>query len=166
MLISIIVAMGRNRVIGVDGGMPWHLPAELARFRRITMGKPIVMGRSTHESIGRPLPGRDNIVLTRDHTFRAEGCKVVYTMEGALAAAGEREEVMIIGGASVYAQALPMVGRLYLTYIQHEFQGDTFFPEFTLDDWHEVESSERAEDENNPYACTFVIYDRRNGTAR
>ena len=136
--ISLIAAMGSNRAIGKDNRIPWHLPADLRRFRQITWGKPILMGRRTHESIGRPLPGRNNIVLTSDSAYSVPGCIVVHDLESALAAAGA-EELMVIGGASLYRDFLPFAQRLYLTRIHHFFEADTFFPEFDPRNWREIE---------------------------
>jgi dihydrofolate reductase len=128
MKISLIAAMGENRVIGVDNRMPWHLSADLKRFRQITLGKPILMGRRTHESIGKPLPGRENIVLTRDSAYQSPGCTLVHNRDQAVRAAGDAPELMVIGGAGLYQEFLPLADRLYLTLIQHTFEGDTFFP--------------------------------------
>ena len=127
MKISLIVAMAENRVIGVDNRMPWHLSADLKRFRKITSGNPIVMGRKTHESIGRPLPDRVNIVLTRDSSYQALGCIVVHNLEQAMRAAGEAAELMVVGGAGLYREFLPLADRIYLTLIHRAFDGDTFF---------------------------------------
>ena len=130
--------MGKNRAIGLAGRLPWHLPADLKRFRAITLGAPIIMGRRTHESIGRPLPGRKNIVLTHAPDYRAEGCTVVHSVEEALReAAGE--EAMVIGGASVYRDFLPRADRIHLTLIHGDFPADTFFPEIDRAAWREVE---------------------------
>jgi dihydrofolate reductase len=163
MRLSLIAAMDRNGLIGAGGGLPWHLPADLAHFKRLTVGKPIIMGRRTFESIGRPLPQRDNIVVTRNRDFLAEGCTVVHRLIDAIEAAGDATEAMIIGGESLYAEALPLAGRLYLTLIDAEFQGDTRFPAFERSEWREVASEERPADEANPYDMRFVILDRRSG---
>ncbi len=173
MRISMIVAVSRNGVIGKDGAMPWHLPADLQRFKRITLGKPVVMGRRTHESIGRPLPGRTNIVLTRDRDYRAAGCILAHTIDEALAAAraaacaarepGRDEvpgEAMVIGGAAVYAAFLPRADRLYLTRVDAEVAGDTRFPELNPAEWVETDREERPADARNPYACSFLVLDR------
>ena len=135
MLVSLIVAMDRNRLIGAGNRMPWHLPADLRHFRDLTLGKPVVMGRKTFESIGKPLPGRRNLVVSRNSAFTAPGCEVVHSLDAALAACAEAAEVMIIGGATIYAQAMPLAGRLYLTTIEHEFEGDTYFPEWSAAEW-------------------------------
>lgn len=156
MKIALIAAMGENRVIGVDNRMPWHLPKDLQRFRRITMGKPILMGRKTHEAIGKPLPGRENIVLSSDTNYRAEACTLVHSVAEALAAARDAPELMVIGGAALYREFLPSADRLYLTMIHQAFGGDTFFPEFNWSAWREVEREEVLEDESSGLKYSFV----------
>jgi dihydrofolate reductase len=156
MKIALIVAMGENRVIGVDNRMPWHLSKDLKRFRKITMGKPILMGRKTHEAIGKPLPGRENIVLSSDTDYRAEGCTLVHSVAEALAAARDAPELMVIGGADLYREFLPMAERLYLTMIHQSFDGDTFFPEVNWSDWREVEREDVVEDEPSGPTFSFV----------
>lgn len=142
MRISIIVAMGENGVIGRDGGMPWHISADLKHFKAVTMGKPIIMGRVTFESIGRALPGRTNIVITRQADYEAEGAEVTGSMDAAFAAAGDAAgdegEAMIIGGAEIYRAALPKADCIYLTEVGGAPEGDTYFPRFKRDDWVEV----------------------------
>lgn len=160
MRISAIVAMSENRVIGNDKQLPWHLPADLAHFKEITMGKPIIMGRHTHESIGRPLPGRCNVVITRDPEFRAPGCVVVYSLSSALEAVAYSDEVFVIGGASLYEHMLPRVQRIYLTIIHKQFKGDTYFPEFDMSEWNEVKREDCQPDENNPYAYSFLTLEK------
>ena len=128
MRISIIVAMSENRVIGKDNQLPWHLPADLHHFKSLTMGKPILMGRKTHKSIGRVLPGRCNVVITHDKNFQACGCVVANSIRTALAAVSYSDEVFVIGGALLYEQMLSMAQRIYLTIVHHEFEGDVFFP--------------------------------------
>jgi dihydrofolate reductase len=155
MTVSLIVAMGRNRVIGADNKMPWHLSADLRRFKQITLGKPIVMGRRTHESIGRPLPGRKNIVLTSDRYYAAPGCTVVHGLEEALEAA-DADEVMIIGGSSLYREFLPRAERIHLTLIHREFAGDTFFPEFDSREWHEAERLDVDDDPDSGLSYSFI----------
>ena len=164
--IAIIVAMDSNRVIGNANRLPWHLPADLAHFRAITMGKPILMGRRTHESIGRPLPGRDNIVISRNRNYTAEGCTVVHSLEEAVQAAAGHDEIMIIGGAELYRQALPQADVLYLTRVEGAFEGDAFFPELDDSAWREVQRSERAPDEKNPYCYSFVTLERIRAASR
>jgi len=160
MRLSIIVAMDASRVIGHENRLPWHLPADLKHFRRITMGKPILMGRRTWESIGRPLPGRINIVITRDTSYTAEGCTVVHSVAEALLAAQGHDEVMVIGGEQLYRQVLPDTDTLYLTLVEGDFPGDAFFPELDQAEWREVERSEHAPDENNVHACSFIRLER------
>ena len=160
MKISIIVAMAANGVIGRDNQLPWHLPADLKHFKQTTMGKPILMGRKTYESIGRPLPGRTNIVITRDTGYRVDGCIVVNSIDAALAAAGEQDEIMVIGGAEFYRQVLPRTDTIYLTRIHDSFDGDTCFPDLNDADWHEVERSDHAADAKNPHDYSFIRLDR------
>ena len=162
MRIALIVAMAHGRVIGQGGGLPWHLPADLKHFKSVTMGKPIIMGRATHESIGRALPGRQNIVLTRQPSYAAPGCTVVSTPEAALeaATADAPDEVMVIGGAAVYEAFLPMARRLYLTEIDGDLPGDTFFPEIDFTQWKESTRDVFPADETNPHAYAFIRYER------
>lgn len=149
MKISLIVAMSKNRVIGRQNQMPWHLPDELKYFKRVTMGKPVVMGRNTFESIGKPLPGRPNIVVTRNAEYDADGISVVTSIEDALDLADQlsehdaNAEVMVIGGAQIFAVTLPLADRLYLTEVQAIVDGDVFFPEFPREQWRLVESTLR-----------------------
>ncbi len=160
MKISIIVAMSTNRVIGRDNQLPWHLPADLKHFKQTTMGKPILMGRKTWESIGRPLPGRTNIVITRDENFEAPGCVVVHSIDSALQAAGQQDEIMVIGGADFYCQALPRADAIYLTLVHEDFEGDVFFPELDEAGWKEVERVDCEADDRNPHAYSFIRLDR------
>lgn len=160
MTLSIIVAMDARRVIGYENRLPWHLPADLKHFRQLTMGKPILMGRRTWESIGRPLPGRINIVITRDPAYTAEGCIVVHSVEEALRAAAGHDEVMLIGGEQLYRQLLPRADRLYITQVDGEFPGDAWFPELDAAEWREVACSAHAPDERNAYACRFITLER------
>lgn len=153
--------MARNRVIGNDNKIPWRLPAEMKWFKEMTMGKPVLMGRKTYESIGRPLVGRHNIVLTRNEAYTAEGCTVVHSLEEAMTAAGDNKEIMIIGGARIYAQALPQADCLYLTFIEADVEGDSYFPQISMDDWELVKESEHQADEKNPYPFRSVILRRR-----
>ena len=160
MKLSIIVAMSNNRVIGRDNTMPWHLPADLRHFKHITLGKPILMGRKTYESIGRPLPERHNIVITRDNSYTTPGCTVVHSIDAALQTAAGSDEVMVIGGAEFYRQVLPQVDTIYLTQIHAELEGDTFFPVLDDANWREVERENFEADDNNPYAYSFVKLER------
>jgi dihydrofolate reductase len=158
--ISLIVAMGQNRVIGRGAEIPWRLPADQQRFKRITMGRPIIMGRKTHESIGRALPGRLNIVVTRQADYAAPGCEVVGSLEAALARAGDGE-AFVIGGHELYRRSLPIADRLYLTYLDASPDGDVFFPEFDPRDWNETERVEGVVDAKNAVAHRFVTLQRR-----
>jgi dihydrofolate reductase len=161
MRISLIVAMTRARVIGRNNTMPWHLPADLKRFRAITMGRPIIMGRKTFESLPRVLPGRPHIVISRDPNYEAPDAEVVASLDAALEVANDAEEVFVIGGAEIYRQALPRADRIYLTLVDAEIEGDVYFPEFDLSDWREIEQGERAADTQNSYRLTFSILERR-----
>lgn len=159
-ILSMIVAHADNRVIGKDNDMPWHLPADLAYFKRTTLGKPIIMGRKTYESIGRPLPGRKNIVISRDEEYRAEGVEVVGSVEAALALVSDVEEAMVIGGGAIYKHCLPAAQRLYITHIDANIAGDTYFPEYDLNDWQLAVSEIKAADEKNNYQLRFNVYER------
>lgn len=161
MQIALIAALDRNRLIGAGGKLPWHLPADLKYFKRTTMGKPLLMGRKTHDSIGKPLPGRQNIVLTRQPDYQAPGCVVVHSIPAALAAAMPAAEVMVIGGASLYAALLPRADRLYLTHIDAAFAGNTYFPPFDRDAWQVVSEETYPPDAQNPHPYRFVILERR-----
>ena len=154
--IAIVVAMAVNRIIGRDGGLPWRLPADMARFRTLTMGKPIVMGRRTHESIGRALDGRRNIVVTRRPGYRAPGCTVVQSFDAALHAASGAAEVAVIGGASIYEMALPIADRVHLTLVHASIDGDVRFPQIEPADWREVSRLERDADARNRYDVSFI----------
>ncbi len=160
-MISIIVAASTNNVIGVQGGLPWQLSDDLKRFKQLTMGKPIVMGRLTWESIGRPLPGRQNIVVTRQVDFTADGFDVVASPAEALSAAGNAGEIMIIGGSQIYASFLPKAGRLYVTRVHATIEGDAFFPDIEMDSWQLVSSEEHEADASNQYSFAFMSYERQ-----
>ena len=160
-MISIIVAASTNNVIGSKGELPWRISADLKRFKQLTMGKPIVMGRLTWESIGRPLPGRQNIVITRQAGFAAEGCVIVDSPAGALAAAGDAEEIMIIGGSQIYDLFLPKAGRLYITRVDAIVEGDAFFPAVDDSDWELVEKEPWPASEANEFAFEFRTYERK-----
>jgi len=158
--VSLIVAMSRNGVIGANNSIPWHLPAELKMFKAITMGHHIVMGRKTWESIGRLLPGRTTVIVTRRHDYAVTGAIVVSSLQAALAAANRDEETFVIGGAELFAAALPLADRLYLTVVDADIEGDTFMPPFGLADWREVSTQRFAADEKNPYSYRTTVYDR------
>ena len=163
-MISLIWAMDENRVIGHYNKLPWHLPEDLKFFKRVTMGHPIAMGRKTHESIGKPLPGRENIIITRDRKFKSEGCTILHSVEELLDYTSKmhpEEEVFVIGGAEIFKEIISHADRLYLTMIHHQFEGDTFFPVFHIDEW-ELESRQNGvKDEKNPYEYEFLIYKRK-----
>jgi dihydrofolate reductase len=161
--LTLVAAVADNGVIGAEGGMPWHLPADLAHFKQLTMGKPVLMGRLTWEAIGKPLPGRLNLVLTRSAGWHAAGAQRVGSLREALRLAQRAgaQELMVIGGAEVYRQALPSAGRIYLTRVHAEPWGDTLFPELDPEEWHEVGRRERLSDERNPWDLTFVVLERR-----
>ena len=152
---TIIAAMARNRAIGLDGEMPWHLPGELKHFKQTTMGKPIVMGRKTWESIGRALPGRQNIVVTRNQDYRAEGCLVARSLQSAIELA-EGEEVMIIGGGQLYVLALPAAWRMVLTLVDCEPRADTWFPQWEKDEWQEISRRSQSVDVQNKLAYDVI----------
>ncbi len=158
-MISLIVAHDDNQVIGYNNGMPWHLPGDLQYFKNKTMGKPMIMGRKTFESIGRPLPGRRNIVITRDENYHAEGIETVTSLEEAIAIAGDVEEIMIIGGEQIFRLSMEMADRLYITKINHSFQGDTFFPSYA-EDFVEV-SAEQPETASAGYTFQYQIFERK-----
>ncbi|MCP5160981.1 MAG: dihydrofolate reductase [Hahellaceae bacterium] len=166
MITSLIVALSENRVIGRDNKLPWYLPEDLKYFKKVTLGKPIIMGRKTFESIGRPLPGRLNIVVTRQTDWQHPGVAVATSLDAAIAR-GEAQalldgatEVMIIGGEQIYRAALPRVQRLYLSEVHARVEGDAFFPEVTLSQWKEVAREDFAAQAPNPYDYSFVVYDR------
>lgn len=162
--VSILVAYDRNRAIGHGNKLPWYLPEDLKRFKALTMGHHIVMGRKTYESIGRPLPGRTNVVITRELGYLAEGSIVVDSLERALEMAKEDSEIFIIGGAQIFVQMLPFCDRMYATEIDATFDADTYFPEFDRASWMETSREHRAEDASNPYPFDFVVYDRASAT--
>jgi len=159
-VISIIAAASTNNAIGVQGRLPWKLSDDLKRFKKMTMGKPIVMGRSTWESIGQPLSGRQNIILTRQADFVAHGCDVVASVEDALEIAGDAEEIMIIGGGQIYDLFLPMANRLHITRVHAEIDGDVFFPEIDVRVWQLVSSEEHEADVLNQFPFAFMSYER------
>ena len=159
-MISIIVAASENGVIGNRGELPWRLSDDLRRFKGVTMGKPIVMGRKTWESIGRPLPGRQNVVITRQAEFAAEGCDIVASKAEAIAVTAGAAEVMVIGGSQVYELFLPDAQRLYLTRVHAEVEGDAFFPEIGESEWRLVDEESHPADDRNAFAFSFRTYER------
>ncbi|OIO69419.1 MAG: type 3 dihydrofolate reductase [Zetaproteobacteria bacterium CG12_big_fil_rev_8_21_14_0_65_55_1124] len=160
MLISLIAAMDEERLIGASNSLPWRLPADMQWFRRQTMGKPILMGRNTFASIGKPLPGRQNIVLSRNHALHIEGCSIIHSLDELKKAAGGADEVMVIGGAEVYGLILPLADRMYLTTIAATFEGDAWFPDFNDAEWREVLREEYAADDLNAWPYCFRILER------
>lgn len=159
-MISLVVAMDRNRLIGRDGDLPWRLPNDLKHFKRLTVGKTVLMGRKTWTSLGRPLPDRDNWVLTRDRGFAAEGCRVFHSLEDALAA-HTGEELMVIGGAELYRQTLLLAQRLYVTEVDAQLEGDTHFPVLDPTQWRQVSAESHPADDRHAYAYTFKLLERR-----
>ncbi len=161
---SIIVAQSTNRVIGKNNQLPWHLPADLAHFKKTTYNHPIIMGRATYQSIGRPLPKRTNIILTRNTTYNAPtSCKIAHNLDQALSHAKQTQakEVFIIGGAQIYAQTLPIADTLYLTQVHTTIEGDTFFPPIDPTQWKQISKKNHPADSTNPYAYTFIKYLRK-----
>lgn len=162
MIISIIVAVAENNVIGKDNKLPWHLPADLKYFKQTTAGHPVIMGRGTYESLGKPLPGRTNIILTRQPHYQADGCIITGNLESAIAQARNTgtDEAFILGGGDIFRQALLYARRIYLTRILHHFDGDTFFPELNAVDWKLTSEILHQPDEKNKYAFAFQVFER------
>jgi dihydrofolate reductase len=158
--LALIAALSDNGVIGRDNALPWRMPADLAHFKRLTLGKPIIMGRKTWESLPGLLPQRRHIVVTRDSGYIAEGAELAHSPAQAIALAGEDAEIMLVGGAGLYAQMLPMVARMYLTYVHAHVQGDARFPEFDAGAWRETRRERHAADERNPHDYSFVDLER------
>lgn len=167
MKVSLIVAAAENRCIGINNALPWYLPEDLKYFKRVTMGKPIIMGRKTFESIGKPLPGRANIVITNNKDYFHEGIKVATSLDEAIRLAESialidgKDEVMVIGGAGIYALCLPRTDRLYYTKVHATVNGDAFFPEVTWDAWKLVSQEDHLPSGSNPHAYSFCVYDRQ-----
>ena len=162
MIISIIAAIGKNKVIGNKNTLPWKLPADMEHFKQLTMGKPVIVGRKTFESIGKALPGRKNIVISHLPDYKAEGCIVVHSAEEALKEAGNHGEVKIAGGATIYKEFLPKADKLYLTLIDSDFEGDAYFPEYKIEEWEEVSYEEHERDKDNQFNYTFIVLRRKN----
>lgn len=159
--VSLIVAMARNRVIGINNTLPWHLPADLKHFKALTMGHHIVMGRKTYESIGKPLPGRTSVVVTRNADYAPPGVIAVNSLEAAILACGDDEEIFVIGGAELYRQAIAFADRIYLTEIDADISGDAHFTELDRKLWQEAERINHAPDESNAHPYHFVMLDRK-----
>lgn len=160
MIISLIAAMDKNRLIGSNNGLPWHLPADFKHFKAVTMGKPVVMGRKTYESIGKPLPGRKNVVISRKG-FLADGVVVVDNIDSALQEVADVEEVMIIGGANFYEQMINRADKMYLTYVDAECEGDAWFPAFAESEWQILKEDKVQSDEKNNYSFSIITYERK-----
>jgi len=158
---SLVVAMALNRVIGRDNALPWRLPADLAYFKRVTLGHPVIMGRRTYESIGKPLPGRLNVVVTRRRDFAAPGCVVVGSLEAAWQAARDAGEACVIGGTSLFEETLPLADTIHLTEVLAEVEGDTYFPSFRRDDWRETEVLSQPADARHAYPFRIVRLERK-----
>jgi dihydrofolate reductase len=158
--ISFIVAMDIQQAIGLGNDLPWRLPADLAYFKKTTLNHTILMGRKTYESMGKPLPSRTNVILTQNKEYEAEGCTIVHNVEEAVALF-KNEEVFVIGGAEIFKLFMPFVDRLYITLIEHEFEADTYFPEFDIEDWNLVSSEDGIKDAKNPYDYSFLVYEKR-----
>lgn len=158
--LSLVVAMAKNRVIGAGGRIPWHLPNELQLFKRVTMGHPIIMGRKTYESIGRLLPGRATVIVTRQADYRVPGALIAHSLDAAIAACGHEDEIFVIGGGELYREALPRADRIYLTTVEAEPAGDTYMPELDERAWRETSSEFFPADARHAYAYRFAVLDR------
>lgn len=167
MIVSLLLAASENNVIGKDNQLPWHLPQDLKYFKNLTWGLPILMGRKTFDSIGKPLLGRKSIVITRNESWRHEGVEVVHSIDEAIqkAEAFGAKEIFVIGGAEIFKTALPVAGRIYLTRIHHRFDGDVFFPEISAGEWNLVSNRYCAADEKNVYNHTYQVWERKNSSA-
>lgn len=161
--ISAIVAMAENRVIGNNNQLPWRLPADLKHFKAITTGHPILMGRKTYESIGKPLPNRLNIILTHQASFQATGCLIATSLDDVISYVQKEniQEIFIIGGAEIYRQFLPRVERLYLTIVHHSFDGDAYFPQLDMNEWIQKSCETHGADQDNPYAYSFLLLEKK-----
>jgi dihydrofolate reductase len=162
MILSIVVATGKNGEIGKDNRLLWHLPADMKYFKNLTTGHPIIMGRHTYESIGRPLPNRRNIVITRQKDLQIIGVEVVNSLEEAMALVKDAPEIMVIGGADVYKQALPLAQRIYITRVDTTLEADRFFPDLDIHDWNIQVNIDHPADEKNIHAMTFQLLERKN----
>jgi dihydrofolate reductase len=160
-IITLIVAVADSGVIGRDNALPWHLPEDLKRFKRLTLGKPIVMGRKTFESIGKPLPGRQNIVVTRDTNYGRDGVTVVHDIDSVLRAAGDAAEIMVIGGADLFRRFLARATRIHLTRVHGDIAGDVMWPALDIREWEVVERERHDADERHAYSMTFEVWEKR-----
>lgn len=161
MSLSIIVAMARNRTIGVNNTLPWRCPEDLRHFKALTMGHHMIMGRKTFDSIGKPLPGRTTVVVSRDKDLKIDGCLVAHSLEEAIAACAGDKEVFVVGGADLYRQAMPLMDTLYITEIQQDIEGDAHFPEFDKSAWQETSREMRSQETPHPLEYHFVTYRRK-----
>lgn len=159
--VSVIAALAKNRVIGIENRLPWRLPEDLAHFKALTLGHPVLMGRKTFESLGRPLPGRTNVVITRNPDYRRDGCRVAASIPAAIALCGDADEVFFIGGADLYAQAIPLADRLYLTEVDVEATGDAWFPDYDREAFREVSRELHTGGKGETLRFDFVVYERR-----
>ena len=160
-MLILIAAVAQNNVIGKDNELVWHLPADMRFFKNTTMGHTLIMGRKTFESFGKPLPGRKSIVITRQKNWQYEGVKVVHSLDEAIKAAPQGEEVFIVGGAEIYRLALPLCKKMYLTIVHHEFEGDTFFPPVDFTQWKLISEEKHPTDEKHAFAFSIRTYERR-----
>ena len=160
MILSLIAALGKNRVIGDHNTLPWHLPADLKRFKELTAGHTVIMGRKTYESIGRPLPKRRNIIITRQADLKIPGCEIADSLENAIKLVADEKEVFIIGGAQIFEQAITKADRLYLTLVDHDFPGDAFFPAYDLNQWQVIEEQRFPADAGNPFPYSFATLEK------
>jgi len=165
-MISLIVAMSLNRVIGRGNAVPWHLPTELKLFKSLTMGHHIVMGRRTWESINRLLPGRTTVIVTRNRQYRVYGALVAHSLKEAIAACGNDPEIFVIGGADIFREAIPLASRIYLTIVQAEMEGDTYMPEWDASEWKETSRTSYAADERNPHDFVLIVYERDQASSK
>jgi len=163
MNITLIGAMGKNRELGFQNKLPWHLPDDLKRFKSLTRGHAVIMGRKTYESIGRPLPERKNIIITRDAAYAAPGCETAHSIEEALKMAGVDAETFVIGGAEIYTLALPYANKLDLTFVEAEMAADAYFPELNESEWRVVSEEAHEVDDTHPYRFVFRVYEKTNG---
>ncbi|MBL4607179.1 MAG: dihydrofolate reductase [Pseudomonadales bacterium] len=167
MRLSLIAAMAQNCVIGRNNKLPWYLPEDLKYFKRVTMGKPLIMGRKTFESLGKPLPGRPHIIITRDETYTYPSCHIVHDLQSAKTCAESLllidggEEVVVIGGAEIYGLMLPEVDRMYLTKVHQAVEGDAYFPKYNADDWTQLAREDFSAEPPNAYDYSFVVYERK-----